>query len=178
LPRRRTCAEGGSWVGTCSAIDWASRETTRPRTGSLCPRLAIKSAIICTSGLTECLGSIIILRLLDPQASPPDAVLAVGARILKYRVRLACPSIAPVDRLAGLRVLAAPPIDAAASEAIEIRSRRLIAPISYSTDSQGGQFTVGSHSVQIVVHTRDSDPKIALMAMVSLELRFSLWLTL
>jgi hypothetical protein len=95
------------------------------------------------------------------------------------RGRLACP--APVDRLAGLRLLAAPPIAAAASEAIEIRGRPLIAPISYSTDSHGGQFTVGSHSarfgslsVQIWFTTPIPTPKIALMAMVSLEPRFTL----
>ena len=115
--------EAGS--GTCAAIDWASRETTRPRTGSLCltARNQVRDHLhVRADGMSRL--AITILRSLDPQASPPDAVLAMGARILKYRGRLACPSIAPVDRLAGLRVLAAPPIDAAASEAIEIRSRR------------------------------------------------------
>ena len=103
--------EAGS--GTCAAIDWASRETTRPRTGSLCltARNQVRDHLhVRADGMSRL--AIIILRSLDPPARPPDAVLSMGARHIEIP-RACLPSIAPGDRRRGAPWrLAAPEITA------------------------------------------------------------------
>ena len=86
----------GNWVGTCSAIDWASRETTRPETGSLCltARNQVRDHLhVRADGMSRL--AIIILRSLDPQASPPDAVLSIEGGLPAQH--------SPVDRRRGDR---------------------------------------------------------------------------
>jgi hypothetical protein len=202
--------------GTCAAIDWASRETTRRRTGSLCltARNQVRDHLhVRADGMSRL--AIIILRSFRSTGKPTRCRPRHGCPHIGIPRAACLPSIAPsIDAAAthgGWRALKLPPVDRIrgwksscrgcpevcipqvlpdrnhqnaaimTSESTQVMRASYFVFHRFPWRSVHSQFTFGSHSarfgslsVQIWFTTPIPTPKIALMAMVGLEPRFTL----